>query len=840
MSNLKGRLKEFELMADDMGVTYFPIEFEIVPQDVMLEVVTYALPSRARHWVYGQSYDYQKHSDGMGSSKIYEVIMNNDPSYAFLLDSNSDTINTMVIAHCFGHCLAPNTYIETLVGTKRIDEIIVGDMVLTHTGESKRVVASGKTGEHNVLYSIRAKGYEEIVCTAQHPIYVERKGEMSWVPASDVLITDLVVSPRNTRMISSPINNHIIVPIKIGKTTTLIKKKIQKTSGGYNIELNFDTGRFIGLFLAEGFTYMRPDARGNEVGLTGFCFHTKEIEYQSFIKTFVESNFFTKVRSTITEETHSHQVISTNTDVARWFSANFGVGGHNKKIADEIINTEQSFEFYSGIVRGLFEGDGCIFGSNRSLTYTTVSRQLSYQIKRILCALGIKASLRSRQRENRKLCFELVISGRDREKIMEWMGIENTYHPKRTWTHHKVDADFIYHKIDKISKIEHATPQSVYNIEVEDNHSFVTSNGITTHNSNFFKHNYLFSETDRKMVYNAAERANRITEYVQKYGIDKVEHTMNIAFSMEKHIDWSKGENRSPYGKQKKSSKEIKKKEFDDIINPRAPSRVDVIQNAHFPPHPENDLLWFLSTYGNLEDWQKDIFEIVRQESFYFYPQFSTKVENEGLASVIHAEFMSKLDSLLPEEHIDFCRIHERVVQPGNNPLNINPYYLGFTILQDIRKRWDNYKAAGESKISGWEKMLEVTSEESDISLIKNYLTKELVEEMGLFSYKSEREKNGDTTLTIKSRDVNDVAESLTKDMHNYRVPVITIEYASSTGMELIHHPHDGKTLDERSLAKVMGYIYEVWQSPINMETIDDKGGIVHHTYDSDGFSGTD
>jgi stage V sporulation protein R len=340
------------------------------------------------------------------------------------------------------------------------------------------------------------------------------------------------------------------------------------------------------------------------------------------------------------------------------------------------------------------------------------------------------------------------------------------------------------------------------------------------------------------MVYNAAERAQRIEEYVQRYGIEKVEHTMNMAFAIDKHIDWSKGEDRIAYGKPKKIIKEVKKKEFDDLLNPKKPSKIEVIQNANFPPHPESDLLWFLSSYGNLEDWQKDIFEIIRQESFYFYPQYSTKILNEGVASVTHAEFMSKLDSLSPEEHLDFCRVHERVVQPGGNPLNINPYFLGFTILQDIRKRWDNYKSAGESNLSGMEKMMEVVAQEDDISLIKNYLTKELVEEMNLFAYKSDKDKGGDTIITVKSRNPDDVAESLTKDMHNYRSPVITIEKASSTGMELIHHPHNGKTLDERNLAKVMSYIYELWGAPIDMQTVDDQGEETHHTYDEMGFSG--
>ena len=58
-----------------------------------------------------------------------------------------------------------------------------------------------------------------------------------------------------------------------------------------------------------------------------------------------------------------------------------------------------------------------------------------------------------------------------------------------------------------------------------------------------------------------------------------------------------------------------------------------------------------------MEDWQRDIIEIIRQESFYFYPQYCTKILNEGIASFIHADFMSKLDSINPEEHLDFCRV---------------------------------------------------------------------------------------------------------------------------------------------------------------------------------------
>ena len=87
---LESRVHVLEKMAEDMGLDPYPINYEVVSQDTMLEVISYGLPTRARHWSYGQSYDYQKMQGEMGFSKVYEVVLNNNPSYAFLLDTNSN------------------------------------------------------------------------------------------------------------------------------------------------------------------------------------------------------------------------------------------------------------------------------------------------------------------------------------------------------------------------------------------------------------------------------------------------------------------------------------------------------------------------------------------------------------------------------------------------------------------------------------------------------------------------------------------------------------------------------------------------------------------------------
>ena len=344
--------------------------------------------------------------------------------------------------------------------------------------------------------------------------------------------------------------------------------------------------------------------------------------------------------------------------------------------------------------------------------------------------------------------------------------------------------------------------------------------------SHFFKNNYLFKQTDNKMVYRAAERASRIDDYIHRYGIDQVEKFMTFCFSIERNIDWSKKENRQLYKNEDikvlKSKKE-RVKDFDDLH----PFEVDLaaLCKKSFPPYKEYDLLWFLMMYGNLSDWQKDVVEIIRSESFYFYPQYYTKIMNEGFASMVHADLMVDLKSINHSEFLEYTKIHERVVQPGRNPLNINPYYLGFTMLNNIR---DNF---------GIEKVYKIIEEEDDISFIRNYLTQELVDKMELFCYRNKVSRSGEEYIEITSKDKNDVAEFLCSDIFNYRTPSIYIESMDRDILNLVHDSTDVGTLDFKHLEKVMSLFYKFFERDVDIKTIDDKGEIIYITYDSTGIS---
>lgn len=85
------------------GLDPFPTHFELVPASIMYEFASYSLPGRFSHWTHGKAYYRQKMQYDLGLSKIYEMVINTNPSYAFLMEMNDLLQNTFVAAHVFGH-----------------------------------------------------------------------------------------------------------------------------------------------------------------------------------------------------------------------------------------------------------------------------------------------------------------------------------------------------------------------------------------------------------------------------------------------------------------------------------------------------------------------------------------------------------------------------------------------------------------------------------------------------------------------------------------------------------------------------------------------------------------
>jgi stage V sporulation protein R len=93
-----------ESVARAYGLDFFPTIFEMASYDQMNELASFGgFPTRYPHWRFGMEYERLSKSAEYGLSRIYEMVINNNPSYAYLLEGNSLTDQRLVMAHVYAH-----------------------------------------------------------------------------------------------------------------------------------------------------------------------------------------------------------------------------------------------------------------------------------------------------------------------------------------------------------------------------------------------------------------------------------------------------------------------------------------------------------------------------------------------------------------------------------------------------------------------------------------------------------------------------------------------------------------------------------------------------------------
>ena len=96
---------QMEDYARQYGLDFFTTIFEVVDADQLNAIAAYGgFPTRYPHWRFGMEFDQLNKGYHYGLQKIYELVINNDPCYAYLLASNEPTDHKLVMAHVYGHC----------------------------------------------------------------------------------------------------------------------------------------------------------------------------------------------------------------------------------------------------------------------------------------------------------------------------------------------------------------------------------------------------------------------------------------------------------------------------------------------------------------------------------------------------------------------------------------------------------------------------------------------------------------------------------------------------------------------------------------------------------------
>lgn len=371
---------------------------------------------------------------------------------------------------------------------------------------------------------------------------------------------------------------------------------------------------------------------------------------------------------------------------------------------------------------------------------------------------------------------------------------------------------------------------------------------VTGHND-FFKNNFSFQHTNRRMIDDMANHASRVRRYMDWYGIDKVESFIDCVLSIDNLIDYH-----SPYivrspqaeveveetkGSQDEKIGRIKtdREYMERFVNPDDFLEQQRIENQKkadapkkFPKEPTRDVMAFLLMHAPLNRWQKDILDMLREEAYYFAPQAMTKIMNEGWASYWHSKLMTE-KLMNCSEIVDFADRHSSVM--ASNSGQLNPYKLGIELYRDIEDRWNRGQfgqewdqCANMADRANWnrklglgrQKIFDVRKIYNDVTFIDEFFTLEFCKRQGFFSYGYDRKRQ---EFLIDSKDFVNVKKKLLSSLTNLSQPSIAVVDGNfeNRGELLLEHHFEGVELDPLHARATLQNLYKLWTRPTHLLT---------------------
>ncbi len=124
-ANLAEIQERIEGYARDYGLDFYPTIFELIDADQLNAVAAYGgFPTRYPHWRFGMEFEQLNKGYTYGLQKIYELVINNNPCYAYLMRCNGLVDQKLVMAHVYGHCdFFKNNYWFSQTNRKMMDEM---------------------------------------------------------------------------------------------------------------------------------------------------------------------------------------------------------------------------------------------------------------------------------------------------------------------------------------------------------------------------------------------------------------------------------------------------------------------------------------------------------------------------------------------------------------------------------------------------------------------------------------------------------------------------------------------------------------------------------------------
>lgn len=849
--------------AVEYGLDFYPTHFEVVPDHVIYELGSYSLPARFSHWTFGRDYHRQKTMYEYGMAKIYEIVFNTDPCQAFLLDSNSMLAHKFVVAHVLGHndFFKNNTYFEH-TDRRMIEKVRVhGNRIRKYEEEFgplaveeflDAVLSIEEHFDTGLTTAFRRKSAEQHEADRKRPTKSATEYDDLWdvidsksgpdaprprrfppEPEKDLLgfLRDYAPELEDwQRDVLNMIREEMIYFIPQMRTKVVnegwacaTKDSLVITEQGLmRFDILVDRGESLyvgsgGAGAQHAITDFHKETQVPTIRITtrrGYSIegaHKHRVQLADGSWAFLHDlNAGDRIALAIGTEVWPQQPVvlnytpagpaSTLNDVAEAAGASLWavkrhLAGKQTRKGPEIEAASMQLGYLSGRggkqistrhtlrlpafltedlahLLGYFVGDGNITKSGICLTCgdTEYAQELAQQIE---CLLGIPATLRADHTKTGNR-WRIEVHSRELLCFLSSLGIDLTAraHTKRIPTtvlrsprpvvaaflRGYFDADGYAGKAGVI--LSTASKEMARTVQV-----LLLNFGILSWRN---------------------EQADGCTQ-VRVRGASAARFHKEIGFHLER-----------------------KCLALHHYVNAR----------RWFLREDQTDEIVQIA-YGTA-----DVYDITVDEAHSYV---ANGFINHN--SFWHERILTELP-LTPEEHLEFRRMHAAVLSPGSR-MSINPYYVGYNILHDIERRWngeededypeENWR--GEKLIrptgEGLKKIFEVRRDEADITFLRKYLTRGLVNKLDMYTYKLE-EVNGEMMWVVQDTDWERVRDTLLDTMTNFGIPIIYVEDADYNrhGELLLTHAYDGKPLDMDYTARTLKNLYALWKRPVHIATV--------------------
>jgi stage V sporulation protein R len=862
----------WEYSAANTPLDPFPIHFELVPAKVMYEIGAYGLPGRFSHWTHGKAFHQMKTMYDYGLSKIYELIINTNPAQAFLMEGNSLIQNKLVIAHVIGHSdfFKHNAYFhhtnrqmaetagvtaerirayEQEHGEREVETFL--DAVLAiqeHIDPNLRIVRRSpydplekptrrRGTDYDDLWRLREKEAEPVAGAPQRKIPEE--------PEKDLLLFLLRYAPDMTdwqRDVLNIVREEMLYFLPQMQTKVMNegwacatgesllatergflrfrdlyegRQKIAVASGtagashpisdfhseekvatlrittrrGYTIE----GARRHRVRLEDGsWAFLEDVAVGGRVALAAgteiWAREPVQVEFApeptdaslQAVADAAGTSLWTVLRHRAGKATRSSAAIDLAT----------GTLGYRDGRTGKVLSSRHSLSVTAvteplAHLLGYFVGDGNVTKSGVCLTCgdEQYARKLGDLVE---TTLGLPATVRD-DRTDTGDRWRIEVHSRELLRLLSTLGVDLTARAASK----------------QVPQAILRSPRSVVGAFLSgyfDADGYAGPDGVILSSASI--------ELVRTVQIVLLNFGILSTQRSQADGCTHLEIKGTSAVRFQTEIGFRLQRKQAALAAYIASHKWYKREDTADEIIAITPGVADVFDITVDVAH---------AYVAN---------GLVHHNSYW------------------HSRILREMD-LTPEEHVEFTRLHSGVLSPSPRGTSINPYYLGFKILEDIERRWDgdltpderreyrdaNHGAEWPHKGQGRAKMLEVREMENDVSFLRNYLTRNLIDDLDMYVYR----KEGDQWVVV-DKDWRRVRDSIVESMTNFGFPYLVVQDGDhNRARELyIRHCFDGRELDQHYAMRTMRYLFQLWGRPIHLETQVD-GDTVVLTFDGKG-----